>query len=198
MSGTKQKLGSERVKKSIGHLVREARVCASTDLEINGDLGALGFAAMLTIFPVINSISEAILNDRTIEKTINHFVREMGSSTAWLIKAPFYSDTDEAVIIKVRNGLVHAMSLPPRIILTKNNTDAKTYMNRYPSKYDCIISVEQFIDQVERTAYRLVEENPGIDFDPKGTKNFGTVDLISPPSGLAGSVTYSASRRTTE
>ncbi len=127
MSGTKQKLGSEQVKKSIGHLVREAKACAGTELEINGEFGVLGFASMLTIFSVINSISEAILNDRNIEKTITHFVREMGSSTSWLIKAPFYSDTDESVIIKVRNGLVHAMSLPPRILLAKNNTASNSF-----------------------------------------------------------------------
>lgn len=198
MSGTKQKLGSEHVKKSISHLIREARICAGTKSEINGEFGVLGFSAMLTIFPVINSISEAILNDRNIERTISYFVREMGSSASWPIKSPSCSYTDESVIIRVRNGLVHAMSLPLRILLTKNNADAKTFINSNPNKYDCVIGIEQFIDQVEQTAYRIVNENSGIDFDPQGTQNFGPIDLAPPISGSAGNVTYSASRRSAE
>ena len=198
MSGTKQKLGSERVKKSISHLVREARICAATELEMNGEIRVLGFAAMLTIFPVMNSISEAILETRRIEDIIPHFVKEMSNSSSWLIRSPSCSDSDESVIKNVRNGLVHAMSLPPQILLTKNSTDARTYMDENPGKYDCIIGIEQFIDDVERTANRLVNDNPEIDFDPKGTKNFGSVDVISPPSSHVSSVISAASSRSTE
>jgi hypothetical protein len=193
MSGTKQKLGSEQVKRSIGHFIREARICAETEIEVDGEIGVLGFAAMLTIFPVMNSISEAILSSRKIEIIVPHFIGKMSNSPSWLIKSPSCVKNDESIMVEIRNGLVHAMSLPPRMLLTKNITVAREYMNKHPGKYDCIIGIEQFIDEVERTAYRLVNDNPDIDFDPLGTKNFGSVDLISPPSDYEGGVPPSAS-----
>lgn len=193
MSGTKQKLGSDLVKSSIRHLVREARTCVATELQVDGEIRVLGFAAMLTIFPVMNSISEAILQTRRIDDIIPHFVKEMRNASSWLIRSPSYPDTDESIIINVRNGLVHAMSLPPEILLTKNSTDAKAYMDKSGGKYHCIICIEQFIDDVEQTANRLVEDNPEIDFDPKGTKNFSSLDLIPFPSNLVSSVITAAS-----
>ena len=165
---------------------------------MSGEIRVLGFAAMLTILPVMNSISEAILKTRRIEDIFPHFLKEMSNSSSWLIRSPSCSDSDESVIINVRNGLVHAMSLPPRILLTKNTTDARTYMDENPGKYDCIIGIEQFIDDVERTANRLVNHNSEIDFDPRGRKNFGSVDVISPSSGYDSSLISAASRRSTK
>ncbi len=177
MSGTKQKLGSEQVKKSITHLVVEARKCAATELEISGVKRVLGFAAMLTIFPIMNSISEAIRKTRRIEDIIPHFVKAMSNSSSWLIKSPSCSDTDKSVILNIRNGLVHAMSLPPRIHLAKNSNDAKVIMNENVGKNYCIIDIEQFLDDVEQTAIRLVNDNPELNLDPMGTKNFSSIDV---------------------
>jgi hypothetical protein len=184
----KKKLGSKEVKRSIKHLIREARICAETQVEINTgqEKGVLGFAAMLTIFPVMISISEALLGHRDeVKKSINDFATKMKNDNSWLIKSPSSpQNIKHKTLVDMRNGLVHAVSLPHKVLLTKNITEAQVYWSDNPGKYNCIIGIKEFIDEIERTSDRLIEDSrySGKDFDPKATKDFGPINLIPPSS----------------
>ena len=196
---SKKKLGSEEVKKSIKHLIHEARICAETEVKINTDQekGVLGFAAMLTIFPVMISVSEAISGQRgEVNKPINDFATRMKNDNRWLI-TPLSSPQNikHDTLVDIRNGLVHAVSLRPRTLLTKNITEAQVYWVDGPGKYDCIIGIKEFIDEVGRTVDRIVNDPrySGKDFDPGATKDFEPIDIISPPSDYEGDIPKSAS-----
>lgn len=185
----KQKLGSEEVRACIDHFLREAKECAQTKtISSKGETGVLGFAAMLTIFSVITAVSEAIIKDRNIEKSFDFFIEKMKQFDSFLIQPSSASNNCKEAVRNVRNGLVHAMSLPPKVLLARNKEDANKYMKDNPRSYDCIIGLLEFIEEVERTANCLVKDYSDNDFNPKGTKNFGAAGLVL-PSGAGGGST---------
>lgn len=186
----KQKLGSEEVMESIEHFLREAKECAQTKTtSTKGETGVLGFAAMLTIFSAITAVSEAIIEDRNIEKLFDFFIEKMEQYDSFLIQSPLSTSNNcEEIVRNVRNGLVHAMSLPPKVLLASNKEDANKYMQDNPGQYDCIIGLLEFIEEVEKTVNCLVKDYSDKDFDPRGTKNFGAVRLVA-PSGSGGDST---------
>ena len=169
------------VQENIQRFIDEARKCAKADL---------GFASLLTIFPVILGISEAILNERlTIEKLrkksvttkniMEVFTAKMPDKKSWIFHQSSGGTSDSEIIEKItqiRDGLAHQLSLPIDVKLINNNNDAQRLSTVEPNFY--IISTVGFIDAVETTVETIIRENPDLIFDPHPRETWRDEQLI--------------------
>ena len=176
-------------KTSIKRFFDEARGCAAKQW---------GFAAMLTTFPVILSVSEAVYyhqsgsissppNDKDLFK---YFAASMADKT-WLVpRVPNSSSSDQDIAIKLsqtRDGLVHQLSLPNYIGMVNTKTDVKEFFKKNPAaKY--VISVVEFVEAAKQTVEQIIQTYPNISFDPNPKGNPRTpADRVILPDGTSGS-----------
>ncbi|MGA9349109.1 MAG: hypothetical protein WBW48_09930 [Anaerolineae bacterium] len=128
-----------------------------------------GFAAMLTVFPVILAVSGAVgmvSGLPSIEQLLRAFVSRMVDKTSWLV-APVTNLSDDdigAKLAEVRNGLAHQLSLPDDVYLRNTIAEAIDTSKKYPDKY--VISTVEFVDVVGRTVRCIIKDNPTVTFDP--------------------------------
>ena len=104
---------------SIQRFIFEARKCAEQEL---------GFAALLTVFPIILAVLEAVVRaKRRIQESkhipekdvLSVFMPSIHDRRSWLFTPNSLSDTDLATkLIDIRDSLVHQISLPPDVFLT--------------------------------------------------------------------------------
>lgn len=172
-------------KDSIDRFLREATECAEREC---------GFSAMLTAFPIILGISEAVQGNYGIEPLIQWFFSKMNDRTSWLI-LPTNTSPDQNEIGKkladLRNGLTHEFSMPSDVLLAKNTQSATEKKGQYPNKY--IISIKQFLGAVSRTVDEIVQSNPEavLDANPRGVNRATAIRLeegteSAPLSGSSG------------
>jgi len=149
---------------SVERFILEAERCAGQQC---------GFAAMLTIFPVILAVSEAVGTASgllSIEQLLQALVGRMLDKTSWLV-APvtILSDDDiGAKLAEVRNGLAHQLSLPDDVDLRNTIAEARDASQKYPDKY--VISTVEFVDAVGRTVRCIIKDNPTVIFDPSSVR----------------------------
>jgi hypothetical protein len=156
--GGKMRKNLADVRSSIDRFILEAEQSAGEEL---------GFAAMLTVFPVILAVSEAVNRVKGNEKLLRQFVHEMLDKTSWLI-TPVVGPSDDIIakkLAEVRDSLAHQLSLPLDVRLVNTNSDAKQDSKNNPDKY--IISTTGFISVVKQTINKIIASNPTMDFDPK-------------------------------
>jgi len=143
---------------SVDRFILEAEQCASQEL---------GFAAMLTVFPVILAVSEAVNpNTSGNERLLEQFVRQMPDKTSWLI-TPVARPPDNIIakkLVDVRDSLAHQLSLPLDVHLVNTNTDARQLSRGNPDKY--VISTAGFVDAAKQTIRKIITSNPNANFDP--------------------------------
>lgn len=152
----------KRAKPSVRRFAREARQCANEDL---------GFAAMLSPFPLVLSLAEAIAktnNTGMNEGSLFSFIVErMPDPSGWMLKPKGGDFTTGTIALKlrtVRDGLTHQMSVPEDVILATTRRRANILARAKPSKY--IIITTHFVAAARNTALRLIEEYPEVRFDP--------------------------------
>ena len=124
-----------------------------------------GFAAMLTVFPVILAVSEAVNGRQSNKELIIAFVHQMIDKTSWLL-APRSNLSDDDIgtkLAEVRDSLAHQLSLTPEILLDNTNEEAEEISEIYRDKY--IISTKEFIDAAEGTVCRVSKTHPDVPWD---------------------------------
>jgi len=146
-----------------------------------------GFSAMLTIFPVVLTISESIYTTKKkgsilVECLISLFIRKMNDK-AWFRKTNNTNATDKElckILTEVRHGLTHQISLPIGVILVK---DSSVIGESNIEGYDYIIVVDELILSVRKTLEDIVSDknNSTCCID-------GKVGNIFPPRRVAGQV----------
>lgn len=162
MSTSRQRLEDETVKTSIDSFLTEADKCARS---------TYGFAAMSLAFSVILVVSEAVYGTSRVEPILLKFVPVMNRETPWsdwLVTPNAVSsltDNDVAgILYRVRNELVHIISLRTNIGLENNLDEAKDKSRSDSSKY--YIAVSQFVLAVKTAINYLITQNQGKVFDP--------------------------------
>ena len=172
---------------SIDRFIFEAEECARQKL---------GFAAMSTIFPVILSVSEAVVGKhigtltRHDDKNLfENFVPRMVDKD-WLISrsSTVFSNKDIATdLSQIRDGLAHQMSLPNHVGMINTKSEAKEFLKANPTT-SRIISVEEFIKAVQATIDVMVKNYPdaALDPNPRGTSRSLATRVVL-PSGASGS-----------
>ncbi len=180
-----QRLG--QVQEHIDRFVREARKCAQCEM---------GFAATLTIFPVVLGVSEAIAGrERPDLDLIESFLREMPDPSGWMVMPQSTANLTPIIAEKlagVRNGLAHASSLPSDVRLANDMEDAARHSKQHPSSY--IVSVTDFVEAVEITAANLIKLHPDATFDRRSDAvERGVADRDKPTlNGSSGSAAMSS------
>lgn len=136
-----------------------------------------GFEAMRESFAVILSVSEAINPKLQGNKNlVSGFVSEMDDKASWLV-APVTSPIDEDIAAKltdIRDALDHQISLPNDVVLINDIPQAT---GRPAGVW--FISPKAFVVAVERTAYKIIQNNPDATFDPN------QLQRTKSPRGLA-------------
>lgn len=181
-----------QVHSSIGDFLDHAKECAT-----HGH----GFSALLTVFPIIEGVSEALLggaNRPSIKDLFQKFIAEMNDKSSWIItpQATHFSDEDLAdKLTALRNGLTHEFSLPTDIRLANNKQDAQVLRALHPGA--CFVCTTEFVCAVEQTVGRIVTSNPSVAFDPRPPSSvsrgaaerqlFQVAGIVVPASGAKGS-----------
>lgn len=146
------------VRSSIDRFVYEAEKCAKKEY---------GFAALLTIFPVILAVSEAIKPGRDNKDLVRNLLAQMDDKTSWVIlprSASKLSDYDLAKkLTEIRDSLAHQLSLPSDVVLANNRSEARGIAEEHPQMY--ILSTIEFISAVRQTVQELIEAHPSAILD---------------------------------
>ena len=155
MQNQKWRLNNPKVQEALQYFVDEARICAQpTDQE--GMI--LGIAAMCTIFPCIMVLGEALANGEISKEIVDSFYEEMPDKRKWIFPPEGARHNDETIrglLLRLRHGLAHAVSMPDEIALVSSRQDAGTSTgDRW-----CII-VPDFVEAVDETIKRLTETRP--------------------------------------
>jgi len=154
-------IGDAEVQKSIHDFLLEARHCAVT---IRPDVaGILGFAALSTVFCCVIAAGEALCACwRPDEVLVKRFYDEMPDQTSWLLP-PAGTQPDPAktceVLKDVRNGIAHALSLPPDVRLLPNRQSAQLY----PADRWQLI-VPEFVAAVADTIAQISQKQPSLNW----------------------------------
>jgi hypothetical protein len=157
---------------SINRFLEEARACAAQQL---------GFAATLTTFPVLLSVSEALgvasgkykeRKDVRDEILFEDFVPYMpGNKSSWLVPrrtTQTYSDPEIAhILCDIRNSLVHQHSLPDQIGMANTTSEVQGFLKSVPHVVLAICVVD-FVATVQLTVDQLISRSPNAAFDPFG------------------------------
>lgn len=175
-------------KDTIDRFIYEAEQCAKQEL---------GFAAMLTIFPVMLSISEAVakhtgklsISDSNDLPLFQEFVPYMTDKT-WLRsrKKVSLSDNDIAEeLYHLRNALTHELSEPNYIGLINTEPEVKEFLKENP-KVTRAVCVVEFVEAVKVTVEMLVKKysHADLDLNPKIPRS-PAKRVILPLSGTSGS-----------
>lgn len=185
------------VRKSVHRFLVEAKKCARKQC---------GFASMLTAFPVILGVSEAVNGRAPNDTLFKWFVSRMDDQDSWIVLPESATFSETAVgqkLADVRDSLAHQFSLPSDVALVNDRRKArKAHMLR---RHAYIISTREFVDAVRNTVGRIIEANPNTAFDPKSPRDIsrGAADRrvlvagVPPVSGSStGGVISSASVQT--
>lgn len=152
----------------------EARQCAQAEH---------GFAALLTLFPVILGVSEAIIvaqskscgvtdPDELKKRTTNprlfrYFVSVMDNRTPWLVQPRSISQATDGMSMKlaeIRDSLSHQFSLPYDVVMVNSYEQAQASSKNDPNTW--FVSAIDMVSAVEQTACEIIESNPDVPFDP--------------------------------
>jgi len=146
-----------------------------------------GFPAMLTIFAVVFAISESIYTHkkrgRMSDASLMSLFIEKMNDKEWFIKTNDTNVTDDdlcKILIGVRDGLTHQISLPIGVVLVP---DLSFISSSYMEDYDYIIAVYELILSVRQTLADIVSDknNSTCCID-------GKFHNVYPPRGVAGQV----------
>jgi hypothetical protein len=179
------KLDDKEVQDAIAHFIEEARLCAQTQRKD----GVLGFAAMSTIFSCILAVGEALTGGKGGPGAAYQAFYDEIDDHSWLLppKGTTYSDAEAIEKLRfVRNGLAHALTMPPDVMLLPNRASDKDHEVTYGEEHlsRCRLVVPDFIDAVEETINKIGKDSPGVAWDPKGTSmgwDRGPVATLSVP-----------------
>jgi len=145
-------------------------------------------AALLTVFPVIMCVSEAIGGGETLgtRGLFQAFVREMNDWSSWIIPPTSGTFSEGAIAEKLadlRNALTHELSKPSGILWLQRTAYARDlFPDGHPEWY--LLGVVEFIAAVKKTVDKLIQSHPDATFDPKPRgpdRQVGKLYLISPP-----------------
>ena len=161
---------------SIERFLAEASTCAEEQC---------GFSCLLTVFPVMMGLAEAMRGPSKDAELLTWFVEEMGDIASWLISPTSVASTKSIgqIVVDIRHGLTHQCSLPPNVVLANSIEEAKLISASIPSKY--IISTADLTQAVRETAMSIIEANPDREFDPTKTtrgKDRSTAHRIAWPA----------------
>jgi hypothetical protein len=180
----------EEIKDDVNRFISEAEECAKAKY---------GFAAMSTIFSVVLSISDSILNSAlsryySDKELIDYFIPKMNDKS-WIISRDNKKISDQQIIDEMnntRNGLAHQLSLPSYIGLINNTNEAKENFNTYPH-ISRVIAVQEFVEQVKITANNLIlnHTNATHDPNPKGKPRTNATRVILPSGSSASPASFS-------
>lgn len=181
-----------QVQSNIERFLQDAKECARHEY---------GFSALLTVFPIIEGVSEALLGAHrpTINTLFQTFVAEMDDKSSWITtrQTVHFSDDDLAgILTAIRNGLTHMFSLPTNVLLANNMLVAQVLCAQHPGAY--LICTTEFVCAVEQTVCRIVKSNPNVAFDPEPPQSVsrGAADrhllpvagTVLPASGVSGTL----------
>jgi hypothetical protein len=149
---------------SIARFIYEARRCAEQEL---------GFAAMLTVFPVILAVAEAIVRaNYSVGSTRIHdkdlmrlFAPSISFQPTWLNGTGRSDDQIANKLIDIRDSLVHQISLPADVVLTNTRSDLLKLEKENPDRF--IVSTTEFISAVEEALRLIVAKHSTVAFDAK-------------------------------
>lgn len=126
-----------------------------------------GFAAMLTVFPVMLGIAEAMQGPTSNASLLTWFVSRMDGVGSWML-SPTGTEASPNVVgeklADIRDSLAHQFSLPSDVVMANCLNDAQQIAEKSPEVY--VLATRDIVREVGRTAHRIVEENPRRRFDP--------------------------------
>jgi hypothetical protein len=152
------------VKASAERFFIEAKFCA---------INELGFSALLTTFPIIISVSEAILAHKNPSKNnfsehnlFKFFVPHI-KNKSWLIPYDSTSAMTDGKLTEIlrqtRNGLTHQLSQPINVFLANNITEGILWSQKTKKEYT--ICVKEFVNEIEATVEILINKYTNVKFD---------------------------------
>jgi hypothetical protein len=143
---------------SINRFISEARMCAEREC---------GFAAMLTAFPVILGVSEAVSREKTNDALFKWFVSQMDDRDSWILlpESVTFEEADVGEKLSdIRDSLAHQFSLPLDVTMVNGIAEVKDVSGRDSDKY--FVGTREFVDAVRRTVGKIVESHPDAVLDP--------------------------------
>jgi hypothetical protein len=180
------------VEASINRFISEARMCAE---------GQCGFAAMLTAFPVILGVSEAVSGKQTNDALFKWFMSQMDDRDSWILlpESVTFEEADVGEKLShIRDSLAHQFSLPLDVVMVNSIAEVKDMPGRDSDKY--FVGTREFVDAIQRTVGKIVESHPDAVLDPHPRDVRGaasrvplTGDARSTSGSSAGEVISSAS-----
>jgi hypothetical protein len=158
-----------------------------------------GFSALLTVFPVILSVAEAVYFSRLPKPPpsakvddidlFKLFVPEM-QDYSWLTRRGGKQLSPEAIaddLCRIRNDLSHQLSMPPHILLVNTIADARKRLSEGTSPGVHIIAVVEFVVAAGATARLLIDRHTVIAFDPNPKRTRGPAKGTPYPDGTSAS-----------
>jgi len=147
----------KQAEKSIKRFIIEAKKCSKEEL---------GFSSLLTAFPIMLCVAEAIIGTKTDKELISWFIDKCKAKNKWIKKEGNDVLTNDEVfelITGVRNGLVHELSLPTNVVLVGR-------INRNIKRINELIYIDivSFIDDLQKTTIELIQKYPNSMIDPSG------------------------------
>ena len=152
---------------NIDRFLTEAAECAAKEL---------GFAALLTTFPVILSVSETIYkqnnpnrqHDKICDKILfENFIPTLIDKTWLVTRSPAITLSDQDIIndmLQIRNALTHQLSLTHNVGMVNSRTYAQSFFDDHPL-IEHIICVQEFVEAVKVTIAMHITNYPDAIFD---------------------------------
>jgi hypothetical protein len=126
-----------------------------------------GFAAMLTLFPVMLGIAEAMQGPTSNARLLTWFVSRMDGVGSWML-SPTGTQASASVVGKkladIRDSLAHQFSLPSDVMMANCLNDAQRIAENRPEVY--VLATRDTVREVGTTAQKIVAEHPKRRFDP--------------------------------
>jgi hypothetical protein len=146
-------------KKSADLYLEEAKLCATCIPRV------LGFAAMSLTLACVVSIGEALTGKArdSDENCITAFCGKLVTCD-WLLshQGQVSNQSPAQILSRVRNALVHALSLPNDVCLVPT---PEAFYSAYSPQYSVGIVPSLFVGAVQRTIDDIVQQQPLLTFD---------------------------------
>ena len=143
--------------RSLDRFIVEAKECAQREM---------GFAAMLTIFPVMLSVSEVETPEENMRPLIRSFVSRVDDYRSWLLHEGTNLNTEDLItlIYELRNGLAHNASTPEGVYLVKSINGLDATQEECRGKK--LVGIIEFIRTIEMYVQIMIAERRGAVYDP--------------------------------
>ena len=179
----------------IQRFIDEARACAQTKCHQS----RLGFAAMLTILPVMLAVGEALHAESPASDDhgpgnldlFQQFLSKMTDTSSWLRPRVPVTLSAAGILCQTRDSLAHQMALPDNVRLVETTESADAIVQHSPETY--VLVPGKLVAAVEEAIRDIAARNPNLVLDPQAAtrhRQRGVGARFFHPSGETSSASW--------